>query len=292
MKKEFKIPFEIHEIEQFSTEEEIMHSLVELYKLMIEQLYVFCNNKYIETNGDYKTIENLESVISGNVVRLIKLNTSFLQNICEGKSEICFILDRCISETCLNLKLILQDESERSRYIKYSLKTEKKLYETITENIEARNGEELPIETRMKQSIERSFDDSGFKLDEISKNFKWKNIYERTKAVGEELFYKTQYGISSHSVHGNWQEIMFNHLIKTENGFQINLSWKTPRPQLIEGALFASLDTILVLLEKEIENGEFKNEVTKNSKMLKAATLLLTARHEQLINNNNNNNNR
>tara|TARA_R110000737_G_scaffold103482_1_gene136739 strand:- start:49 stop:924 length:876 start_codon:yes stop_codon:yes gene_type:complete len=286
-KKSFKIPFEVYEIEEYKTEDEFMFALVELYKLMIEQLYSFCNHKYQDQNGEFNTMSRMDSVIAGNVARLIKLSTSFLQNICEGKSEICFILDRCIAETCINLKLILLNPEEKSKqdYIKYSLKTEKKLHDTITKNIESRDGIELPIEKRMKESIESSFNSSGLELKDVNKNFKWKNVYERTKAIGEEFYYKTHYGISSHSIHGNWQEIMFNHLNENENGFQINLSWKKPRPQLIEGSLLQILDTTKIIIENEIVNETIKKELLNNYKLLLAASSLLSFKHEELINN-------
>lgn len=285
-KKIFKIPFEIYEVEEYKTEDEFMFALVELHKLIIEQLFFFCNYKYQDQNGAFKTISIMDSVIAGNVARLIKLSISFVQNICEGKSEICFILDRCIAETCINLKLILLDTDEKSKqdYIKYSLKTEKKLYDMINKNIESRDGTELPIEKRMKESIERSFKSSGLELKDVNKNFKWKNIYERTKTVDQEFYYKTYYGISSHSIHGNWQEIMFNHLNENENGFQINLSWKEPRPQLIEGSLQMILDTTKIIIEKELVNETIKHELLNNYKILLAALSTLRFKHEELIN--------
>jgi hypothetical protein len=105
-----------------------MFALVELHKQVIQLLYKCCE-QYLNSDDSPKTISKEDAVIAGNMARLIKLNKSFLQNICEQKSEICFILDRCISETCLNIKYMLLkgEENVRRNYIRYSLITEKKI---------------------------------------------------------------------------------------------------------------------------------------------------------------------
>ncbi len=41
------------------------------------------------------------------------------------------------------------------------------------------------------------------------------------------------YGILSHSVHGNWQDLIYYNLIPKGNGYKLNFKWKEPRSQAI-----------------------------------------------------------
>jgi len=53
--------------------------------------------------------------------------------------------------------------------------------------------------------------------------------------MGFEDAYLAMVGGPSHSVHGNWQDLLEYHLNESENGFAPELNWHRPRPQ----ALFA-----------------------------------------------------
>lgn len=202
------------DIEKFDSEDSFMDAYVELLKQSIELIYRVVGLKYCDLDGMPKKINKDDAVIGGNLTRLIKLNTSFLQNICEGKLEICYIINRCIAETAINTKFILIEGEDRVKrnYIKNSLITEKELWETILTNVKDRNGDVLPIEERMQKSIQNSFDKSDFDLEEVKRSSKWKSIKERANLVAGEMFYSVFYGISSHSIHGNWQDILLNNL--------------------------------------------------------------------------------
>ena len=113
-----------------------------------------------------------------------------MQNICEGKLEICYIINRCIAETALNIKFLLIEGEERVKrnYIKYSLITEKELWEIILSNVKDRSGDVLPIEERMQNSILNSFDKSDFGLDEVKRSSKWKSIKEEQTWLQAKCF--------------------------------------------------------------------------------------------------------
>lgn len=144
------------DIEKFDSEDQYMDAYVELLKQTIELIYRVVGLKYCDFNGVPKKINKDEAVVGGNLTRLIKLNTSFLQNVCEGKVEICYILNRCIAETAINTKFLLIEGEDRVKrnYIKYSLITEKELWQTILTNVKDRSGDILPIEERMQRSIQ------------------------------------------------------------------------------------------------------------------------------------------
>lgn len=271
------------EIEKFGSEDNFMDAYVELLKQTIELFYRVIEFKYFDIDGVPKKISKDEAVVGGNLTRLIKLNMSFLQNICEGKLEICYIINRCIAETAINTKFLLIEGEERVRrnYIKNSLITEKELWETILSNVKDRSGDVLPIEERMQKSILNSFDKSDFDIDEVKRSSKWKSIKERANLVAGEMFYNIFYGISSHSIHGNWQDILLNNLEKLEDGFKLNLQWNRPRPQIIDGAIILNLDIVKVFCECELQSDTVGSLIIEKCKVFNTYHLCLNQNHEK-----------
>lgn len=273
------------EIEKFDSEDNFMDAYVELLKQTIELIYRVVGLKYCDNEGIPKKISKDEAVVGGNLTRLIKLNTSFLQNICEGKLEICYIINRCIAETAINTKFLLIEGEERVRrnYIKYSLITEKELWETILSNVKDRSGDVLPIEERMQKSILNSFDKSDFDLDEVKRSSKWKSIKDRANLVAGEMFYSVFYGISSHSIHGNWQDILISNLKKLEEGFELNLEWNRPRPQIIDGAIILNLDIVKTFCERELKGDTTGNLIIEKCNVLNEYHSDLNQNHEKWL---------
>ena len=179
------------ELTEFKDENQFMDAYVELLKQTITLLFLIVGDRYCEgTEGIPRKINRNEAIIGGNLTRLIKLNTSFLENICNGKLEICYILNRCIAETAINTQFMIVEGEENvlRNYIKYSLITEKELWNTIKDNVEDRNNEKLHIEERMQKSIERSFNSSDFDLESVNRSSKWKSIAKRAEYVaGDQL---------------------------------------------------------------------------------------------------------
>lgn len=275
------------DIENFNNDDCFVEANVELLKQSIELLFRIIGIRYCNEDGIPNKINKEEAVIGGNLTRLIKLNTSFLQNICERKLEICYILDRCIAETVINTKYMLVEAEERVKrnFIKHSLITERELWETILSNIKERGGDVLPIEERMKISIQNSFDKSDFEIDEVSRSSKWKSIKSRADLVAGEMFYGVFYGISSHSVHGNWQDILFNHLNKIDDGFEVNLDWNRPRPQIVEAVIALNLDIIITFCDKELNEQNGATVIKDKCIELIDYLKLLVESHENLIQN-------
>ena len=270
------------EVANFATEDKFMDASVELLKQTIELLWTIVGLKYCDADGIPKTINKDDAVIAGNLIRLIKLNTSFLQNICENKIEICCILNRCIAETAVNIKYMLVEGEERVKrnYIKNSLITEKELWETILTNIKEHSGDVTALETRMQNSIKNSFDNSEFDIDEVNRSSKWKSIKSRADLVGGEMFYSVYYGISSHSVHGNWQDILTNNLEKTDSGFKVNLNWNKARPQIIDGASILNTEIVGLFADKELNGTPVELTLKETCKTLMKYQKTLIDGHE------------
>jgi hypothetical protein len=122
------------------------------------------------------------------------------------------------------------------RYIKYSLRQEKRLHNRIAENIEARGGIRLPIEDRMLSSIFAAAEKSGFSIADLSpdepKSWGERSLYQRAKAVGFEVVYLAAFGGGSQNVHGNWMDLLEYHLDEDGDGFVPSLEWHRPSPQV------------------------------------------------------------
>lgn len=275
--KDIETQYSKSELSELNNEDLFMHAYVELLKQTISMLYLIIGDRYSDDkNGLPIKITKDEAIIGGNITRLIKLNTSFLENVCNGKLEICYILSRCIAETAINIQYMLSEgeESVLRNYIKYSLITEKELWNTIKENIKDRGGEKQDIEKRMENSILSSFDESDFKLEDVNRSSKWKSIAKRAAYVAGDMFYGVYYGISSHSVHGNWQEILLNNLEKEDDGFKLNLQWNMPRPQVLDVAIGLNLKVVYDFIEKE--------SVTEKDLFLEKTKLLMKYHNELL----------
>jgi hypothetical protein len=89
----------------------------------------------------------------------------------------------------------------------------------------------------MLNSIQRTFKKSEIEAQDIGtndiRNWGNKNLFERAKNVGLEHVYLAAFGGGSHSVHGNWMDLVEYHLDSDENCFKPQLEWRRPRPQIL-----------------------------------------------------------
>lgn len=229
-----------------------------------------------------------EAILGGHLVRLYKLIDGLLDQTCKHRRETSFVLGRLAFECIVNLRYLITHASDElfGSYCSYSLQHERQLLARIRANIEARDGQELPIERRMINSIERSFRVSGIDVEGVSKtkerNWGGLNIFERAKAVGLEEAYLAAFGGGSHTVHGNWQDLVEYHLEGVnEDSFRADFKWHAPRPQLLDAitlhAAEAVVDFAQYLAPKE--SGAFV-ELLRD---LQERVLLLSRLHEEFL---------
>jgi hypothetical protein len=223
-------------VKKFNTEEQFMEVCV---SLVIEVASYVC--LAAGTTGQERTWDRNQACIGGNMVRLYKLLNAFLDQTCQRRLEITFLLARLIFECVVNIKYLVENYSPEliESYVSYSLRHERRQRNSIESNIASRNGIILPIEDRMFKSIDRAVRAAGITLTDINLNNKkpWggKNFYERTKAVGLDQLYSAAFGGGSHIIHGNWQDLYGNHLEWDEqtNRFSPKLKFTRPRPQYL-----------------------------------------------------------
>lgn len=154
-----------------------------------------------------------EAIRRGLLNRIGKFMTAVIQlTASSSRAEVISALSRCILESAVNLEYMCKVEEADQRYIASSLAPDAELYRLIDKNIEARGGEILQIEVRMKSSIERLLRASGMKLEEVDPNLRATNFRDKLKAIGKEDLYLSIGKISSHAIHGTWVDLFLNHL--------------------------------------------------------------------------------
>jgi len=173
------------------------------------------------------------------MVRLTKLQLGIIDVTEKQRMEIAHILFRCLAETVINLRYLLikgkKSENIYEEYIQYSLEKEQRLLDVIDSNVQSR-GEELPIQKQMRKSILQSFEDSGL-LPSDTKRTKRKGwsgtVSDRAKAMGMEDAYLGIFGLPSHVLHGNWQDLLMYHIDRDGEGFSPRGGWTAPQPELV-----------------------------------------------------------
>jgi Family of unknown function (DUF5677) len=184
-----------------------------------------------------------EAVLGGHVVRLYKLISALLDQICQRRREITFIIARLAFECIVNLRFLLKhadDPNVFHSYVAYSMRNERRLQDIIEERIAGREGKVLPVETRMLNSIAKVASASGIRMEDVSASRprEWadKNLFERAEAVGLGEAYLGAFRGPSASVHGNWMDLLEFQLdtAHDEGTFAPSFEWRNPRPQIAQ----------------------------------------------------------
>ena len=278
----------VEEIRRFNNEDQFTALAVELLKEVAQITALLACTYRLDNEGNPRKWKRNEAVVGGLMVRISKLQTAFLDQVCQNRMEIANIIERSLAEGIFNLIYLLKNSSNElfNGYIEYSLKTEKELLNRITDNINSR-GYELPIETRMIRSIERVFDISGYPVEQVREKGRtpWgKSIFSRLKDIGMENMYLVFMGLESHSVHGNWQDIIDNHLEYQDGEFSPKMSWCHSRPQPIFAASILSVEVNRLYLDKIIEESPDKERLQELNNDVLIRIRVADDLHEQFLN--------
>jgi len=258
---------DVEEIKKFDSEDQFMSLAVELLKEVGQVTAILsCAYRLDEKNNPRKWTRN-EAITGGLMIRISKLQRGFLDQVCQNRLEIAMILFRCLAESLINLTYLLKRSSAEifDEYIEYSLREEKRLLNDINHNI-ARRGHELPIENRMKRSINQAFQTSSFPPTQVNET-KWKpwgeKIYKRAKSIGMGEAYFALFSLPSHAVHGNWQDLITYHLEYENSEFSPKTQWNHPRPHPLFAAALLSAEVNSLYLNKIIPECSDKEQINK-----------------------------
>lgn len=268
-------------VRAFKSEHEYIGLSVEL--LIEVGSYVCIAGNIVPPSG--KAWNRHEAVLVGHLVRLYKLISALLDQTCQHRRETSFIFARLAFECIVNTMFLIKNDRPDvvNSYIEYSLRHEKRLREKIRMNIAARGGDVWPVEKRMLTSIERSAKESGVDLDEINppKNWAGKNLFEKAQDVGLDEAYLGAFAGPSHSVHGNWQDLLEYHLEGESGGFVPDFDWHLPRPQLLTTVAHLTLITLSKFFSEII--GSAGDAVTERFPDLEKRLQRLIHLHEEFL---------
>ncbi|WP_316203352.1 DUF5677 domain-containing protein [Bradyrhizobium sp. SZCCHNS3051] len=190
------------------------------------------------TLGEAPTWTRDQAAVGGNLVRLTKLLSAYLDQIVQKRFETSMILSRLAFETIVNARYLIANFSPElvNMFVRHSLRHERRLRDTIQANIAERGGEVLHIEQRMLNSIDRAARTAGITLDSVDLRDRtpWggKDLRRKAEAVGFGEAYLAVFGGMSHNVHGSWHDLYQFHLdVDDAGGFTPKLEWCRPRPQ-------------------------------------------------------------
>ena len=161
-------------------------------------------------------------ILVGLLNRCARLMLSNIALSHEGKfGETTAIVDRCIFETAIKIIWLCSDSSQEkfTRFLADGLKTELDFKQQIYSKIAARNGDVLPIESRMLHSIANHIDASGLTEGQIEETKKLPDLASMLMTIGlDRLIYVTAQRIGSHHIHGTWPSLLSHYLEEVPSG--------------------------------------------------------------------------
>lgn len=241
-----KTEINLDEILKFQNEGEFNELGLELLKEISVIIVPIASIYRTDENGNKIPFNHEAAALIGNLVRYSKLLSALIEQFAKGRTETTTIFLRCLLETYINLKYFLKfkDEHTLKHYIKHSLRVEKEMLNIVKKNLGESEYLEY-VETRIIDSINRTFRDSDFEEENINNSTKWeRKIKARINEILDPMAYVMFYGNTSHSVHGNWQDIINYHLVKEGDGFLPNIEWTYPRLQLLTAVIMFSCDLL------------------------------------------------
>jgi hypothetical protein len=194
----------------------------------------------------------------GLLKRLNLLGTSLLSDISGNSGYQQLQIVRQIVEAASNYFYLSEDDASGSRhdaYIKNSLAEEKANLRFITEQINARGGNPLPIEERMRRSMERKASVAGIDLDSVpaKKDIGWPRAEIRLKALSPTAY--PSYRGGSSALHSGWSVLLAQDLEEIEGGFSLDKEYG-PRVQPMTAAGQLIAETAIHYLEQEGDEAE------------------------------------
>ena len=201
-----------------------------VYELYKEACSLVSVSSAIYLGGTVDTIklDRDQAICAGLLVRISKYMVSVIKLSADIEhGETVQALNRCIIESVVNLRyLLIKDDNEvYDRFVKTSLVAERELYDIIQNNIETRGGEQLAIEQSMLNSIKDTCQQSGLTVEEINPRAgSWGGSFrDKLTTLGYDwTTYTTLERIPSHAIHGDWIDLVKNHLRPKVDGFEPN----------------------------------------------------------------------
>ena len=264
---------------------------VEIFKEICSLIRTVSSGVKVDGNGSEIGYSKEEAVIVGSFIRYGKLCIGFYEQYSKARLETSMIMFRCLAETYVNLKYFLKyaDAHTMRHYIKHSLQTEFQVLDILRQNTMDKEILE-PIEQRIISSMSKAFDDADFDANQMNNSSKWSSkIKDRLSDILGPDAYALIYGLGSHSIHGNWQDLCWHHLEKRGTVFFPTPDWSTPRLQILSVGTIFSCDILTDYAVKLLPKNDDVNELLKVVEDIFQRASTLDKMHEEFIQNQRNN---
>ncbi|MDG9674674.1 DUF5677 domain-containing protein [Micromonospora sp. DH14] len=176
----------------------------------------------------------------GLMVRAGKLCLDLLADVCNGQGRQQIGLLRQLTETLANVAYLSRDDEQGTRHRAYlydSLISEREFLKVIERRRASGDDTELPIEGRLRRSIEDTARAAGIDLDAIPgrRQIGWPSAQDRIEQAFGATAYPS-YRVGSDALHGGWFDLIRNHLNQVDGGFEPEFRPISQRPQALLAA--------------------------------------------------------
>lgn len=183
-----------------------------------------------------------EAIRRGLVQRLGLLGKSMLSDAMHEHGYQQPALGRQIIDAAASYFYLAGDEngSRHQAYVNHSLAEEKAGMEIVVAQIKERGGDVLPIEERMRRSIERMATAAGTTFDAVPGKSKsgWPTTEQRLLALSPVGYLPFRTGSSA--IHSNWAALLQRDLEEVEGGFRLSpAAYPDVRPMTAAGLFIA-----------------------------------------------------
>jgi hypothetical protein len=285
-------PYLLHHIEKpevipesIDNENEFNRIGVEIFKEVGGLLVTIAGGIKVNSSGNEVPYSKEEAVIVGSLVRYSKLSIGFIEQYSQSRLETSMIMLRCLAETYVNLKYFLKyaDAHTLRHFIKHSLQTEYEILDILRQNTSDKDVLE-PIEERIIKSMSKAFDDADFDKSQMNRSSKWNTkIKQRLSEIIGPSAYALIYGLASHSIHGNWQDLVLYNLEKKDDGFYPYPDWATPRLQILTVSTIFSCDVLANYIERMLPDNDHSSELIAILSDITTRAGRLDQMHEKFI---------
>lgn len=193
-----------------------------------------------------------DAIRRGLIKRLSLLGKSMLSDVMSESGYQHAQLSRQIIETAANYFYLADDEdgTRHDAYVNHSLAEEKASMAIIARQIRERGDDPLPIEKRMRRSIERLASAAGVDFNAVpaKKKAGWPSAEKRLEALSPVGY--MPYRTGSSALHAGWSVLLRQDIEEVEGGFSLDKQvWPSVQPLTAAGMMMA--EAAIHYLERE-----------------------------------------
>lgn len=194
-----------------------------------------------------------EAIRRGLIKRLGMLSKSLLSDIAHDSGYQQEVIVRQVIEVAANYFYLSEDGESGSRHDAYVLNTlaeEKANLAVIAEQIAERGDAAMPIEERMRSSIERMASAAGVEFENVpgKRKIDWPSAIDRLGVIGPVAY--MPYRTGSNAIHAGWTALLLRDLKQVDGGFTLE-NGPSPSVQSMTAAGLLTADTAVHYLEVE-----------------------------------------